>query len=138
MHCDKIELFCVIFVREKYGAAEFRFFWSWIGKFISDVDGYSDGSGRTNLKLCKFKSFEIFQVRIHDLFWLINNDTWDLSNFFCILNYIDLSKNEQYRSWIKVLNFSYAVSFFYHCFWLILWSMSANLSQMTNFRWIFR
>ena len=67
LHCDKIEFFCVICIREKYGAAEFGFSLSWTGKFIFDVYGLSNGTGWTFYQLCKFKSCEIFQVRNQDL-----------------------------------------------------------------------
>ena len=131
LHYDKIEFFLVICIREKYGVVEFRFFSSWIGKFIFDIFGLSNGTGWTILYLY-FESCEIFQVRSHDEFWVLNYEsqfmrhaTYRIWLYFedepdpytfsinivknhsedcirCESDFIYLSKNESHRSRIKL------------------------------------
>ena len=67
LHCDKIELFCVTCIREKYGAAEFGFFLIQNGKIYFFAVWFIEWGDWTIHQLCKFNGCEICQVRRHDL-----------------------------------------------------------------------
>ena len=101
--CHKIELCCDICIREKYGAAEFRFFEFWYRRFNFAFYDLSNRTGWTIHYLCEVNNWKIFQVRSHNLLWYIKYEyVWGYS-LYCIVVRLKKSSKKECFTWSHII-----------------------------------